>query len=412
MASSGWNNFYSGSINQQEKWTQVIEGGKIPWYLVLEISGIVIALSALIIFVGAWLKGSPWINKTNPYIKGQVYIRTKWQNLTFRLINVVIGITFVSFFAIEAVKDTFEVMDEQAIYHPDWRSLEAFPSGLLGFVLSPWRWYYQCYLTAIIIGVAVLLKKYKVALIVWPMALVGAMSVFLSTDATLNLESSFQGFGYQRSLIEHLLIILFPIFIITSQRYSYTISNTLKAATYMFMMSLVIYILFSITSCYDPSGEYHLSYAGESLTIAEFLGHDEAWLADHYHLFMWCMLVPFGIACMIVIVFIRQSFYHYGNTDAKVKDESNFFTHMWNIFVYKIKHMWKQWWVEIKEFEISEFTNGRFIKFFTRSERQEKTKFVLFGSPVGENQTPDDNNYKISMMSNNKAEKKSTKKIK
>lgn len=390
-----WLRFYNGSPEQVATWDGVKTANEMPWYLALEISFIVIVLSALVIFVGAWLKGSGWINKSNTYVKGQVYVRTKLQNIVFRTIVLSVSLFFIFSFVMESLWD---ITDNVAF--PDTGDINVVGDAILDYVVSPAAWYFQCFMTSSLLGFMLFFKKYKAALILWPMAIVGATSVFMSMESTLGLgdDSSFWGFGFQRSLIEHLLILVFPLFIIVSQRYSYTISNALKAASYMFFLQFGIYILYTIGSLSNSQGTISMRWAGEFRTIAEFIGYDVTWLAAHFHLFMWGMLVPFGIACMILIVFIRQFFYHFGNTDAKVKKESNIFIYLWNIFVFKITHMWKQWWNEIKIFEVSEFTNGRFIRFFTRAEKQEKTKYVLFGIQVKENQIPDDNNYKISLI--------------
>lgn len=409
--SQNFSDFYKGTQQEQDVWKLVRASGEMPWYVALEISFIVIAMSAMIIFLAAWLKGSPWINKSNPYVKGQVYVRDWKQNIVFRMIMVFFGFYFISAFFIESVWDIRGMIPNNPVTGNNmYPNVNEFSQTFAKYTLSPIIWYYQCFITSTLLGFAIFFKKYKVALWVWPLGVVGGISTLATTDGILARGHSFEGFEFHRSLIEHLMIILLPIFIISAQRYSYTLKNTTHALSYAFFTTMVVYLLFTFTSILNidgsilsanSSGKLVVEGVGEISQISSVLGFSEAWLVANFHIFVWLILIPMGFVSIIILTMLRQLFYHFGNTtytsDKKKKNTKSFF----DLIKWKFKTFWSNWFKNDIKLEWKELISTGFINFFTRVTKSPKVKYTDFGEKCVDKTVAYDANIYLSFYKNN-----------
>jgi len=138
------------------------------WFYLLAVFTIIFFLS-IIMFLAPWLRGSKWINKRNPYIEGQTYVRTRSQRIVFRLTTITFALLFLSsFFGSMFLDDVMgDIQEGKRIFEPIWK-----------YINFNGSWYFQCFLSSLFIGFAILFKKYKFMLIVWPIAFMGALRTF------------------------------------------------------------------------------------------------------------------------------------------------------------------------------------------------------------------------------------------
>ena len=323
------------------------------WFYLLTVFTIIFFLS-MIMFLAPWLRGSKWINKKNPYIAGEAYIRTKAQRIVFRLTVIIIGLLFLSFFFI----DMF-LGDILGSNIGGWEVFEAIWEYIIGG-----GWYYQCFLSSLFIGIALISKKYNFMLIVWPMALLGALRTFGDiTDVASEINST--SIQFWRFFFEHIMLIFIPLFVAISQRQRYTLKTIANSSFFTFMMVFVAYVGHSFILLSDPTIT-SLADWGEIEGLAKWFGHSDIWLVNHLSFFFWLIAVPFGIGVAVPIIFLYRFF------ETKSRTEGSFGRRWINV--------WRLMWEDLKV-ESKEYKNSKWVTFFTRGGGQiKRVKEVPFGT--------------------------------
>lgn len=292
-------------------------------YLATFILGIVFAI-LVIIGLGGWLRGSKWINRSNPYVKGQVYIRTNLQTFVFRAATLVIaGILLWSFTLDSFFSDVKGRASRNPIHQnftqdgSSWRATEDHSASNIVysyfnyFVTNVDAWYYQCFITSFIMGWIIVFKKYNWVKIVFPMGFIGAVRTFGDITDWFDDDSGWDVPVFVRLVIEHLVLIFGPLFIIVANRDRYRLVNIKATFAYTFILVFIPYVLYSMSALWNK-GKYDVGGFGEIKGVVEWwkLGGDNAgqWTNENLHLFFWCMYVPFGLAIVILIIFFVNLF--------------------------------------------------------------------------------------------------------
>jgi len=337
--------------------------GKVPyatfsnlplWFYLLAAFTIIFFLS-LIMFLAPWLRGSKWINKKNPYIEGQTYVRTATQRIVFRLTTITFALLFLSsFFGSMFLEDVIgDDINGGNITKKIWEYI-------LNGVSS---WYYQCFLSSLFIGVTILFKKYKFMLIVWPIAFMGALRTFADiTD--VGDELNYTSINFWRFWFEHSMLIFVPLFIAISQRQRYTLKTIANTAFFTFMMVFVAYVMYLIIFA---SKSNDLKDWGEIKGLGIWFGYEDKWLVHNFSYFFWLIEVPFGLGVTLPIIFFYRFF------ETKSRTEGGFFKRWIKV--------WRLMWEDAKV-EGREYMQSKWVTFFTRGGKQLKAvnKVVPFGT--------------------------------
>ena len=329
--------------------------GNLPVWFYLLVGITFVVFLSMTVLLASWLKGSTWINKKNPYIKGKEYVRTRAQNIVFRIVVIAIALGFLtSFFT--------DVLANDVLKKPlgGWDIFEGIRDYFFGL-----GWYYQCFLSSFLIGFALLFKKYNFMLIVWPMAFIGALRTFGDIE-DLTEHMNYTSFLFYRFFFEHAMLIFMPIFIALSQRQRYTVKRLSQAILFTFFMVFVAYVLqwFIILS---NSKLDKLPGWGELKGTAEWFGFDPIWPVQHIHMFFWLILVPFGLLVTTIIIFVYQFF----SVKATLTEYS------WGKRWVKV---WGHLWLDVKV-GFKNKKNSRVVHFFTTNTKYSKDKkFTMYGN--------------------------------
>lgn len=338
-------------------------GGLPAGYKALFFGGIALAI-IVIIGVGGWLRGSRWINRSNPYIKGQVYVRTKFQTIVFRTLTLCLATIFLwSFFMDTAFAD---FLREDG--HNDGAG--NFPKRIWAWATNLNIWYYQCFVTSFILGWAIVFKKYNWIKVVFPMGFIGALRTFGDITDWVGDAGGWENISFHRMAAEHLMLILGPIFILVANRDRYTLKNIKATVAYTFILVFIPYVIYTVASWGRDDRTLDVQSWGEISGVATWWklgGATEAlqttWLHEHWHLFFWCMYVPFGVAIVALLIFTVNYFQY------KSEAEGNWGRRWLRGF--------KDWGKDIKHAQwkpfLASFTN------FTSVFRHRKEKPVPFG---------------------------------
>lgn len=284
--------------------------GKMPaGYLALFFLSIALAIALIIGFAG-WLRGSNWINKSNPYIKGKAYVRTKAQTIAFRTSTLLMAGVFFWSFAIDMFWGDLGGSMKNANFADD-KNPGNILRGLFIYSTSPSAWYYQCFMTSFFLGFILTFKKYNWVKIVWPMGFIGAVRTFGDVVDWVGSDGSWTQVQFHRLVAEHLLLIFGPLFIIVANRDRFTLRAIKQTFFYTFTMVFIPYAVYSIVALWSD-GKPHAQGWGEIDGVASWWklgGADtDKWLSEHFHLFFWCMYVPFGLGIVILLMFFVNFF--------------------------------------------------------------------------------------------------------
>ena len=323
------------------------------WFYLLAAFTIIFFLS-IIMFLAPWLRGSKWINKRNPYIEGQTYVRTRSQRIVFRLTTITFALLFLSsFFGSMFLDDVMgDIQEGKRIFEPIWK-----------YINFNGSWYFQCFLSSLFIGFAILFKKYKFMLIVWPIAFMGALRTFGDIN-DLGETINYTSINFWRFWFEHSMLIFVPLFIAISQRQRYTLKTIANTAFFTFMMVFVAYVLRLIIFASEMK---EINGWGEIKGLANWIGYKDEWLVNNFSYFFWLIEVPFGLGVSLPIIF----FYKFFETKSRI--EGGF----WRRWV----KVWRVMWEDAKV-EGREYMQSKWVAFFTRGGKQLKTttKVVPFGT--------------------------------
>ena len=351
-------------------------------FLALFITSIIFWFGSLIL-LGGYLRGSRWINKANPFVKGQTYIRTKNQSFVFNSVVFCAALLLFTGWFADAWQDT--ISDS---YWSGKESIKKDPSqffrNVLGYMLSPSNWYYQCTMGAFIIPVLLFFKKHNWMPVVLPLAFLGALRTFADPKDVFE-NANWKDVLFHVNNITHLLIVMLPIFVMVANRITYTLATLKRTLLYTFLMVFVAYMIQSSALMRNRITEadnmkdtihnaFHQGWGEMNGTITGLFHKEEEWYLAHHNYAFWAMLVPFGFGVVIGFYFIFNVVTFIVDADAK--------------FSRKFVQGLKDWWTSIKTQELTELKSSmrlsmRFRNYFTKSEKvklPKKAKYVPFGS--------------------------------
>ena len=306
-------------------------------WLGLFIAGLTMAAGG-IIFIGSWLSGARWMNKTNPRIKGQAYIRSDAQNAVFRSITLLFGILLMTSFALEVTDNVLDGKKNANSYFSGYISyftgLKNDNGGNSGGMAN---WYFQCYLSSLFIGMALIFKKYSWMPVLLPMAFIGSVRTFVDPKGDWGEDGNWKSVYFHRFMYIHVAIVILPAFVMVANRQHYTFNKILASVLYTFMMVFVAYIIYALSgtqnngiATVNVNGAPGLSSWGELSGIASLFGLEDSaghtggvYVAYHIHFFFWAIFVPFGLGLTVFIFLLVEAIYYIFNKDRRLAWRQN-----------------------------------------------------------------------------------------
>lgn len=342
-------------------------------WLALALTGVVIAIVA-IVFLGSWLAGANWINKTNPRKKGVPYVRTHAQNVIFRTITLSFGILLLTAFWIEVFADVIHknmsarsVISNTYAYFTGLKSETNYSGGVS-------NWYFQCFVSAFIIGNALVFKKYNWMPVLLPMAFIGSVRTFIDPKGDWGEDGSWHSVYFHRFMVLHISITILPIFVMVANRQHYTFNKIFTTLLYTFMISFIPYIANAIAGTKSNGIGTDANGWGEMGGIASVLGLEDAkghtggdYVRYHMHHFFWLTFVPFGLALTTLVILISETFYYAFSKERKENWRRN-------IAIFK----YGKWALRAKHFGGEEkFKTTRVAYGFAPKKLDSKSKYII-----------------------------------
>lgn len=264
--------------------------------------GVTLLSVALLFIAGSWLKGARWINKKNPFVANQPYIRTKEQNILFRYIVMVAATLCMWSFIMDATFGGFFGNLKRSGDGKDlWKT--QFPKIFTEWIFRPQSWYYQCYLTSLFLFIAVIKRKYNWMLVLLPLGFLGSIRTFMDIDDWGDT-AYWKSIYFHRFMMIHVLLIIFPVFVIFANRQIFTLFLLKRTFIYTFFMVFFAYIIISTTQIIDSPDDVMPPVkankgAGEISGAGKLMGKSMEWIEHNFSMYFWLMMLPFGIAIII-----------------------------------------------------------------------------------------------------------------
>ena len=303
-----------GSLTDQEDSYKFSNLG--TYWLIIAFA--IISVLSLFVFLGAWLRGANWINKTNPYVKGEEYERDGLQKIVLRSVGIIFGLMLLwSFFTEMFLSD---VLGSIAKNQSDSKGAARNVLNAIfnDYLLQPSRWYYQCFLSSLIIGFALLFRKYKWMPMVLPLTFLGALRTFVDIKGDWGEDAMWNSLYFHRFMMVHLMIFVAPLFIMVATRQHYSLVNIKKTVIYTFFMIFIAYLIlalgaWSLNDNSDPAIAEKSSVVrdnfGEIHGLSVLMGKDADFVETHFHVYFWLMYIPFGITLIALLIFIYEFFF-------------------------------------------------------------------------------------------------------
>ena len=270
-------------------------------YKALFFGGIALGL-VVIVFVASWLRGSNWINKKNPFMHGKEYIRTQNQNIVFRTLIVMAAILMLWSFSLEV---TFDIRGNDAD--------DFFKKLFTSYIFDMGNWYYQCFLSSLFIGIALMMRKYNLMPVLLPLAFLGGARTFIDPQGDWGENAVMTSTYFHRFMMIHIIIWLVPIFVIVANRQKYDLLTIKRTVYYTFFMVFVGYLMILTTVAAKRVSDSHhaidMDFA-ELTGAGALLGKDADWINAHAHIYFWFIVVPFGLAVIAGFALITNASYY------------------------------------------------------------------------------------------------------
>lgn len=356
------------TTNNKELWAWgTVDSG----YKALFFTSISLALVGLFV-LGAWLRGASWINKTNRYIKGQVYVRNGEQKLVFRVLAIIVSLAMLWSFGMEMFYGVVDKANGEK-YPP-----EEILKKLWEWLLNPDEWYFQCYLSSLFISIALIKRKYNWMLVLLPVAILGSARTFIDVKDDWGDKAVSTSVYFHRFMMIHVMIIAAPLFFAFANRARYDLVTIKRTLQYTFAVVIVAYLIFNtmtIVKWIDQTKTRHdidLDWYGELAGVGGLIGKKADWINEHANTYFWLILCPFGISIILGMALI-SNVTHYA-----IEYKGSFF---------------KKWWETVKKVEFdklkdSMYTSRRFANLVTKETKtkiNKKYAYIPFGLEVPAN---------------------------
>lgn len=287
-------------------WIQKNGEDAVPgWYFGLEVTIFLLAIAAAII-LGSYLNGAKWINNKNIRVEGKEFVRSSMQKFVYRMSMILMAslLLFTAYMgSVDGTTGKYKNDDNFLYFIPFFRSSGSllYQCNIAGIFILPWLMYFN---------------KVKAIAIVAPFTFLGASTtVFSQTD--LADGNGFDGFEVHRKVIEHILLMVLPIFVMVSNRYQYTtkglVGSFLYTAVFNALVAFALY--YGKHTHFDPaSPDYGKDFSqGEFFRVAEMLGKDSKWLVENW----WTGIVfIYGSITFVLIsvLWFVYNFVYYAST--------------------------------------------------------------------------------------------------
>ncbi len=283
-----FNEFWKGS--GKHTWGTNSAGDDIVpnWYFAIIIlcfiGGIIGAIA-----LGSYVNGAKWINKKNVRIQNQEFKRSTTQQLVYKLVMPLLALLILFMGYMGSIDGTLNIYKNQD-------TNENQRMAFIPFFRSQGSLLYQCNIASIfIIPWLMFFNKTKAIAIVAPFTFIGAATtVFSQTD--LADGKWFDGFEVHRKAIEHIMIMVVPIFVLVANRFHLTTKSLVGSFIYIALMNAILAfaVYFGWSTHFDKT---HADFgkeigAGEFFKAASMLGLDGRYVAEHYWITIVFILGP------------------------------------------------------------------------------------------------------------------------